>query len=283
MSSIRDQLVQLALKWQHEFGVAPPITSTVSEYDAALLLGMPEKDYSAFMQTQTAVQKGFDFIYQGVRYQIKANRPSGKAGSFVTMVPKAKNYDWDVLIWILYTKEYEIAEAWAWEVDDYREAFDGIERLSPNHYRKGRNLLNPHKAEPALVRLRENDNRYNTLFLIARFGLKGTSTKGLLESWMWSLQALDYDMKYVSFHKTKADRAYKGGKIVGFRKPTLMEYESHQKEMLARAQGQMSPIEGKTIIQWKPILSWKELWPQAAKSNPMAYRGYGTVSRRDTP
>ena len=65
---------------------------------------------------------------------------SGKKGSFVTMVPKATNYEWDKLIWILYDKNYVMQEAWEWCVKDYQVAFEGIKRLSPNHYRKGKCL-----------------------------------------------------------------------------------------------------------------------------------------------
>ncbi len=142
MNRIRYNLVNVALSWQEKFGVAPLITSALSELDAALLVGMSESEYSNFMQSQTAVQKGYDFIFNNIRYQVKGNRPSGKAGSKVTMVPKAKNYDWDILVWVLYNKEYEIQEAWAWPVDSYKEAFHDINRLSPKHYRGGENLLN---------------------------------------------------------------------------------------------------------------------------------------------
>jgi hypothetical protein len=52
-----------------------------------------------------AVQyRGHDFEFKGQRHQVKANRRSGKPGSVVTLVPKAKNFDWDVLIWISTTK-----------------------------------------------------------------------------------------------------------------------------------------------------------------------------------
>ena len=92
------------------------------------------------MKDKTAVSKGADFVFNNIRYQVKANRPSGKKGSFVTMVPKASNYEWDKLIWILYDKNYVIQEAWEWCVKDYILAFDNIKRLSPNHYRKGKCL-----------------------------------------------------------------------------------------------------------------------------------------------
>ncbi len=137
---LRDELVKIALLWQERFGVAPSITNTISEYDAAMLVGMSESEYSDYMKDKTAVNKGSDFVFMNIKYQVKANRPSGKKGSFVTMVPKATNYEWDRLIWILYDKNFVMQEAWEWEVKDYKLAFDNIKRLSPDHYRKGRCL-----------------------------------------------------------------------------------------------------------------------------------------------
>lgn len=112
---LRDKLADIALQWQASFGVAPSITSSISEYDAAMLVGMSEKEYSDYMRDKTAVAKGTDFVYRNIKYQVKANRPSGK-GSFVTKVPKASNYLWDKLIWILYDKNYMMQEAWEWNV-----------------------------------------------------------------------------------------------------------------------------------------------------------------------
>lgn len=140
MSHIRQRLVEIALEWQDRFGVAPQITTAISEYDAAKIIDMPEDEYSAYMQDKTAVAKGSDFVYQGIRYQVKGNRPSGKPGSKITMVPKATNYDWDILVWIMYDKNYVIQEAWAWGVEEYDRAFHDKKRLSPSDYRLGRRL-----------------------------------------------------------------------------------------------------------------------------------------------
>lgn len=136
----RQQLVEAALTWEKAFGVAPSITSALSEYDAALLVGFTLEAYSESMQDRTSVQKGYDFEFNGARYQVKANRPSGKPGSFVTLVPKAKNYEWDFLIWILYSRQYEIQEAWHWGVSAYKKAFHNVTRLSPKHYRNGNRI-----------------------------------------------------------------------------------------------------------------------------------------------
>ena len=77
---------------------------------------------------------------RGRRYQVKANRPSGKPGSRVTLVPKPKNYEWDYLIWILYNKGYEIEEAWQWDVTSFKQTFHQKKRLSPSDYRSGTRL-----------------------------------------------------------------------------------------------------------------------------------------------
>jgi len=138
--NLRQKLIQVALEWQERYGVAPHVTPALSEYDASRIVGMPEDEYCAYMADKTAVQTGHDFMYKGVHYQIKAHRPSGKPGSFITNAGKAKNYKWDVLIWIRYNEQYEIQEAWAWERDEYIKAFDTVKRISPEDMRKGRRL-----------------------------------------------------------------------------------------------------------------------------------------------
>lgn len=70
--SLRNKLIDTALQWQERFGVAPSITSAISEYDAALLVGMTENEYSDYMQDKTAVSKGADFTFNKTRYQVKA-------------------------------------------------------------------------------------------------------------------------------------------------------------------------------------------------------------------
>lgn len=68
---LRDKLVEIALQWQSKYGVAPQITSVISEFDAAMLVGMSESDYSDYMQDKTAVSKGADFVFNHQRYQEK--------------------------------------------------------------------------------------------------------------------------------------------------------------------------------------------------------------------
>lgn len=140
MENLRHQLVETALAWERAFGNAPAITSTLAEYDAAMLLGLSLQQYSFAMQGATAVQKGHDFAFNGKRYQVKGNRSSGKPGSFVTLVPRARNYDWDFLVWVLYDKGYEIQEAWLWDTLSYKDEFEKLKRLSPTHYRQGLRL-----------------------------------------------------------------------------------------------------------------------------------------------
>ena len=161
---LRDKLVEISLAWQEKYGVSPHITSAISEYDAAMLVGMSENEYSEFMKDKTAVNKGFDFVFNGIRYQIKANRPSGKPGSEVTLVKKVNNYDWDKLIWILYDKNYIMQEAWEWDAESYRINFDYKKRLSPEDYRMGINMFSKdkyckEKKETSLLTSDEHEGR----------------------------------------------------------------------------------------------------------------------------
>jgi hypothetical protein len=135
--ALREELVKVALEWQEQYGVAPAITSTIAEYDAAKIVGMTDEEYSRYMQDKTAVCRGHDFIHGGLRYQIKAHRPSGKKGSTISNAGKARNYDWDVLIWIRYNMSYDMQEAWSWDRQSYMTSFDSISRISPADMRRG--------------------------------------------------------------------------------------------------------------------------------------------------
>src|ERR1022692_2423500 len=94
-AQLRGRLVEVSLRWQERFGVAPAVTSALSELDAALLVGMTEDEYCSDCVSRTAVTRGSDFTHRACRYQVKANRPSGRPGSFVTLVGRANNYEWD--------------------------------------------------------------------------------------------------------------------------------------------------------------------------------------------
>ena len=140
-TELRSRLVEVALQWQDRFGVAPAITSAVSELDAALLIGMSSDEYCSDCAERTAVTEGWDFKFGEFRYQVKANRPSGRTGSPVTLVAKAHNYDWDKLIWMLYDRNYRLQEAREWTVDEYRKAFESLPRVRPKDMRRGRSLF----------------------------------------------------------------------------------------------------------------------------------------------
>jgi len=137
METLRQLLVETALKWQTHYGVAPDITRALAEYDAAMLVGCTQDNYSKFMQPRTAVSEGHDFEHLGCRYQVSGNRPSGKPGSAVTLVSLKKKFDWDYFIWVHYYENYEIREAWLWAVEDYKREFSNKTRLSPKELRKG--------------------------------------------------------------------------------------------------------------------------------------------------
>jgi hypothetical protein len=142
---LRSRLIEVALEWEKYFGVAPNITSAISEIDAAQLIGMNVDAYCADGKRRTAVSKDVDFICNGLRYQVTANRPSGKPGSPVTLVSQKtetrRPFGWDRLIWILYNRLYVVQEAWEFTVEEYRHLFEKEKRLSPEHMRKGRCLV----------------------------------------------------------------------------------------------------------------------------------------------
>jgi hypothetical protein len=144
-ADLRARLVEIALDWEKHFGVAPSITNSVSEIDAARLVGMTEDDYCTAGKSRTAVSKDFDFICNDIRYQVTASRPSGKPGSPVTLVSqkneKKRPFGWDRLIWVLYDELYVIQEVWEFTAEEYRSQFGQERRLSPRHMRQGRCLV----------------------------------------------------------------------------------------------------------------------------------------------
>ena len=76
--------------------------------------------------------RGAHFVWRDVRYQVKANRPSGLPGSRVTLVLKARNYDWDLLLSIVYDTMY-----WSglWTLGDRALAFwCGLWRFLPSSF-----------------------------------------------------------------------------------------------------------------------------------------------------
>lgn len=148
--TIRDQLVQTALQWEKRFGFFPGqagITAAVSEYDAAMMLGLTEVNYIASIKGRSSVGRGHDFVFENKRIQVKANRPSGRPGSDVWNAgPKAKTKGWDILIYILYDKGYVMQEAYQFDRDAYETMFSNKESLRLEDMRRGTKIEN--KREP---------------------------------------------------------------------------------------------------------------------------------------
>jgi len=137
---LRDSLVKIALEWEKRFAVLPRITDAIAEFDAAKLVGTSIRIDEGREKEDTAVKKGSDFRKGNTLYQVKANRPSGKPGSEVTLVSKAKNFNWHKLIWILYDSKYCIIEAYEFTREQYKKLFATKKRLSPNDMRKGKRI-----------------------------------------------------------------------------------------------------------------------------------------------
>ena len=113
----------------------------------------------------------------------------------------------------------------------------------------------------------------NTLFILAKWGLK--VVEGVFETHMWILTEQEASMKYVSLHKSKADRASKGGEIVNIRLATEDEIQAHQALLTKEGHGPMKSVVGRKIIEFKLNPKLNPNWPNDAKTNPMAYKGLG--------
>ena len=144
--TIRDELVQIALKWEEKFGFFPGqagITAAVSEYDAAMMLGHTEAEYIISLNGRSSVGRGHDFVWKDKRIQVKANRPSGLPGSAVWNAgPKVKTDGWDIFIYILYDKGYVVQEAYQFDRDAYERMFSNKKALRLEDMRKGHRLSN---------------------------------------------------------------------------------------------------------------------------------------------
>jgi hypothetical protein len=139
--SIRDQLVQITLKWEEVFGFFPGqagITAAISEFDAAIKLGYSVLEYANSVKGRSPVGRGHDFVFNGKKVQVKANRPSGKPGSAVWNAgPKVDSAGWDILIYILYDKDYVVQECYQFDRDLYDRLFIDKKSLRLEDMRKG--------------------------------------------------------------------------------------------------------------------------------------------------
>ena len=136
---LREKLIDIALKWEEEYYVAPSITCAISEYDAKKAavkqLKKEKKKVNVIEeQNKTAVTRGHDFILEveghQVKYQVKGSRPSDN-NKKVTKVSPARvdnSKHWDILIWVLYDQNYTIQKIVSWTYKKYKKKFkDKIE------------------------------------------------------------------------------------------------------------------------------------------------------------
>ena len=142
--TIRDQLVQTTLEWEKTFGFFPGqagITAAVSEYDAAIRLGLNQDQYRVSITGRSSVGRGYDFKFMNKKIQVKANRPSGRPGSDVWNAgPKVKTDGWHILIYMLNDKDYVIQEAYWFDCDTYERMFSNKEKLRLDDMRMGNKL-----------------------------------------------------------------------------------------------------------------------------------------------
>lgn len=95
---------------------------------------------------------------------------------------------------------------------------------------------------------------------------------------MWLLTSEDETMKYVSFHRSKSSRAYRGGKIISISEATEPEILKHQSLMAQENNGEMLDTKRRKVITFQMIPNWNTLWPREAQNNQMAYKGIGYLN-----
>jgi hypothetical protein len=160
--SLRERLVKTTLEWKEKYGVAPPITPTISEYDATRLVGMSEEEYTARERSRTTTLREFNFIYGEKRYRVQGRRRDRlrERPESIVIHRKPTNYDWDYIIWIFYSKSYVIEEAWLWGVVSYKEYFDQNDKMSLSDMRLGKYLEEDYQ-KPWLERLLNKSRSLN--------------------------------------------------------------------------------------------------------------------------
>lgn len=121
-------------------------------------------------------------------------------------------------------------------------------------------------------------NSPNTLFLLCKHGLKLIDRKGICESGMWLLTDDEKAMKYLSLHRSKSDRAYKGGEILDIRQANEEELQEHYQSISKSAPESTQNNRQRMIITFQIDREWNVLWPEQARANPMAHKGTGHIA-----
>ena len=127
----REQLISQSLAWESAFGKSPSITGELGEIDAIFSLGFLTPETLRKRRSASAVKSKSDFEVNGLRYQVKANRPSGRPGSKVTKIGVPKPDGWDELLWVLYNKDYRVQEFWKIDHRTFWQALGGNKHLRP--------------------------------------------------------------------------------------------------------------------------------------------------------
>ena len=117
----------------------------------------------------------------------------------------------------------------------------------------------------------------NTLFLLYKHGLRLIDKKGVCESGIWLLTDEERQMEYLSLHRSKSDRAYKGGKILEIRDATEQDVAAHYELIKKELPDSAQSVKARQIITFQMDRDWNILWPEDARKNPMAHKGTGHV------
>ena len=117
----------------------------------------------------------------------------------------------------------------------------------------------------------------NTLFLLYKHGLRLIDKKGVCESGIWQLSDEEQQMKFLSLHRSKSDRAYKGGEILEMRQASQEDIEDYYKLTKQPLPDNIDALKERHIVTFQIDRDWNVLWPEDARKNPMANKGTGHI------
>jgi hypothetical protein len=127
---LRDRLVAVVLDWEASFGVGPDVLPCLAHYDTVRLLGGSPADAAASPSVRQAAAP--DIIFQGKRYLLRSRRLSAKDKGLVEFdFDEPAHWDFDFLVWIVYTARYQIHEARIWPVEQIRVIFGAQVKMLP--------------------------------------------------------------------------------------------------------------------------------------------------------
>lgn len=140
MEHLYNDLINISLKWEKEYGIVPKILPEILKYDAVIYIDYDLDAYAKQIKTRKTNPSGYDILFKGKKYLVKGGRRIGENISTISPMDKPKNKNWDYLIWILYDQEFKVLEVWQWENKVFYKKFQNKTRITADKMRTGKYL-----------------------------------------------------------------------------------------------------------------------------------------------